>query len=107
MFLGTEYIYDNYCNPDFEMFLNEKYEKSVPTIEKDNAVNSSFLKDIFISFKNIIFCKLNVMPILVTYNLGFNKCMIDRCFKQHFLVLDKIKWCGTMLNVMLILYINV
>lgn len=98
MFLGTDYIYNSYCKPENFICWKEDYKKFTPKIKKEDINNSPSLKDVLISFKNIIHCLDNIIPILIAHNSSFDKYMLNMCFEYYNINLDPVKWCNTMNN---------
>lgn len=96
MFLGTTHIYNTYSNPDesIQWNIGNKYFK--PMITKDTVKNSPNLKNVLLSFLNII-SKLNdIEPIFVAHNASFYKSIIQSCFNFYNIKCEYDKWCNTM-----------
>lgn len=98
MFLGTNHIYNTYCKPDDTIPWKENYEKFNPKIKKEDVNNSPSLKDVLISFKNIIYYIDNVTPILIAHNSQFDKNMLNICLDYYNIKIEQIKWCNSMNN---------
>lgn len=98
MFLGTDYIFNSYCKPDDTVPWKENYKKFIPKIKKEDVDNSPSLKDVLISFKNIIYCIDNITPILIAHNSPFDKNMLNICLDCYDIKLEKVMWCNTMNN---------
>lgn len=98
MFLGTNHIYNTYCKPDDTIPWKERYEKFSPKIKKEDVNNSPSLKDVLISFKNIIYYIDNVTPILIAHNSQFDKNMLNICLDYYNIKIEQIKWCNSMNN---------
>lgn len=98
MFLGSNYIYNSYCKPDDTIHWKEHYKKFIPKIKKEDVINSPSLKDVLISFKNIIYCIENITPILIAHNSQFDKNMLNICLDYYDINLEQIEWCNTMNN---------
>lgn len=98
MFLGTDYIFNSYCKPDDTVTWKENYKKFIPKIKKEDVEYSPSLKDVLISFKNIIYCIDNITPILIAHNSPFDKNMLNICLDCYDIKLEKVMWCNTMNN---------
>jgi hypothetical protein len=98
MFLGTDYIYSSYCKPDDTIPWKEYYKNFIPKIKKEDVNNSPHLKDVLISFKNIIYCIDNITPILIAHNSQFDKYMLNVCLNYYDIRLENVEWCNTMNN---------
>ena len=72
------------------------YEKFVPKIKKGDVINSPTLKEVLVSFKNIIYCMTDVVPIFVAHNSAFDKNMLNMSFNYYNMDLGSVKWCNTM-----------
>lgn len=96
MILGTNYIYDTYAKPDKSIpwMVNNKYYKS--RITNDTVKNSPELKDVLLSFLNIILNIDNVEPIFIAHNSSFDKSILELCFKFYDINYKYNKWCNTM-----------
>lgn len=95
-FLGTDYIFNSYCKPNENIPWRIKYERYIPTITKEKVHNSPLLKNVLISFNNIIHCLNNVNPILIAHNSCFDKDILELCFNNYSINLYDVTWCNTM-----------
>lgn len=96
MFLGTNYIYDSYTKPQDSIpwIVNNKYFKS--DITKNIVKFSPNLKDVLLSFLNIISSFDDTEPIFVAHNSSFDKDILKLCFNFYDIKFEYSKWCNTM-----------
>lgn len=95
-FIGTNYIFNSYCNPDDSIYWKNDYKNFIPKINKENVNNSPNLKEVLLSFKNTINCINDIIPVLIAHNSSFDKNMLELCFNYYNIELGVVKWCNTM-----------
>lgn len=93
--LGTNYIYDTYTKPDKSIpwMGNNKYYE--PTVTKNTVKYSPSLKDVLLSFLNVIL-NIDAEPIFIAHNSSFDKSILELCFNFYNIKFKYNKWCNTM-----------
>lgn len=95
-FIGTDFIFNSYCKPNENIPWRTKYERYIPTITKEKVNDSPFLKNVLISFNNIINCLDDINPIFIAHNSDFDKDILELCFNNYNIKLHKLGWSNTM-----------
>lgn len=95
-FLGTNYIFNSYCKPDESISWMINNKNFISKIKKEDVINSPELKDVLLSFKDVIYCIKDITPIFVAHNSSFDRDMLNLCLKYYNMDLGYVKWCNTM-----------